>query len=190
MVKKYYCYVDETGQDTKGDFFLVSLLISEKEDLTGLRKTLSLIEADTKGKTKWTKTNNKNKVEYIRKVLSVNILKNKAFYSVYNNTTAYTPLTAMTISKAVINRTVNGGDYRVNIVIDGLRKSDRQIIRIELKNLGIKYDKIKINLKDEQEILLRLADALAGFVRDYSEGKKYAGEILGKNEFNKIFRKI
>ena len=28
VIKKLYCYVDETGQDTKGDIFIVSVIIS------------------------------------------------------------------------------------------------------------------------------------------------------------------
>ena len=91
----------------------------------------------------------------------------------------------------MINKTAKlKSGYKVNVIIDGLRKSDKEIIRKELKNLGIKYNKIKVNLKDEQEALLRLTDALAGFIRDYFEGKKYSKEILNKEKFNRFFREI
>lgn len=188
---KLYCYTDETGQDTRGKFFLVSILLSDKEQLEELRIKISGIEKNTKGKTKWTKTDNKRKISFLKIILNFKILKGNLYYSVYQDTTAYTPLVAMAVSKAVIHRTKNyEGRYKVNIVIDGLRKKDREIARKEFKNLNIKYNKIKVGLKDEQDILLRLADAMAGFIRDYLEGEKYAVNLIVKQDFKKIFTEI
>jgi len=31
VMQKLYCYIDETGQDTKGKLFLVSIVIQEQE---------------------------------------------------------------------------------------------------------------------------------------------------------------
>lgn len=187
---KLYCYVDETGQDTKGKFFLVSIVLSDKTDLDSLRTQLTKTEKETKGKSKWTKTDNKKKAAFIKAVLALRILRNCLYYSVYQGSIAYTPLTALTISKSVIDKTKRIKSYKVYITIDGLNKSERDKIRKELKSLNISYGKIKLGLKDEQEVLLRLADALAGFIRDYLEGKKYALELINKVEFNKIFRQI
>ena len=188
---KLYCYTDETGQDTKGKFFLVSILLSDKKQTEELKSRISEIEKNTKGKTKWTKTDNKRKVLFLRIILKLKILRKNLYYSVYQNTTAYTPLTAMAVSKAVIHKIKNyDGKYKVNIVIDGLRKKDREIVRKELKNLNIKYNKIKIGLKDEQDVLLRLSDALAGFTRDYLENEKYALDLIDKQDFKKIFIEI
>ena len=188
---KLYCYTDETGQDTKGKFFLVSILLSNKEQLEELRNRISEIEKNTKGKTKWTKTDNKRKILFLEVILNLKILRRNLYYSVYQNTTAYTPLTAMAVSKAVIHRVKNySGKYKVNVVIDGLRKKDREIVRKELKNLNIKYSKIKIGLRDEQDVLLRLVDALAGFIRDYLENEKYAVDLIDKQNFKKFFIEI
>ena len=63
-------------------------------------------------------------------------------------------------------------------------------MRQELKSLNIHYDKIKVCLKDEHEALLRLADALAGFIRDYLEANKYAIELMSNAEFKRVFRQI
>ena len=189
--QKVYCYVDETGQDTGGKFFLVSILLSGKEELQELRDKISEIESKTKGKTRWAKTDNKRKISFLKIILNLKILKGNLYYSVYQDTTAYTPLVAMAISKAIIHRTKNyEGKYKVNIVIDGLGKKDRDIARKEFKNLNIKYNKIKVGLKDEQDVLLRLADAMAGFIRDYLEGEKYAVNLIGKQDFKKIFTEI
>ncbi len=188
---KLYCWTDETGQDTRGKFFLVSILLSNKEQTEELKNRISEIEKKTKGKTKWTKTDNKRKILFLKTILNLRVLRKNLYYSVYQDTTAYTPLTAMAISKAVIYKVKNyDGKYKVNIVIDGLGKKDREIVRKELKNLNIKYNKIKIGLKDEQDVLLRLVDALAGFIRDYLEKEKYALDLIDKQDFKTFFIEI
>ena len=188
---KLYCYSDETGQDTGGKFFLVSILLSDKESLEEIRNKISKIENKTKGRTKWAKTDNKRKISFLKIILNLKILRKNLYYSVYQNTTTYTPLVAMAISKAIIHKIKNyNGKYKVNIVIDGLGKKDRDIARKEFKNLNIKYNKIKIGLKDEQDVLLRLVDAMAGFIRDYLEEEKYAINLIDKQDFKKIFTEI
>lgn len=188
---KLYCYTDETGQDTKGKFFLVSILLSDKEQIEELKNRIGEIERNTKGKTKWTKTDNKRKILFLDVILKLKILRKNLYYTVYQNTVAYTPLVAMAVGKAVIRRIKNySGKYKVNVVIDGLKKMDGEIVRKELKNLNIKYGKIKIELKDEQDVLLRLVDALAGFARDYLENEKYAIDLIDKQEFKNFFVEI
>jgi hypothetical protein len=64
-------------------------------------------------------------------------------------------------------------------VVDGLTKKDTEKIRIELRKLKIKYKNIR-GMKDEQSVFLRLADSIAGFVRDYIEKKQYAEKFFKK----------
>lgn len=52
-----------------------------------------------------------------------------------------------------------------SIIIDGLNDVERNIIRKDLKKYKVRYKVVK-GLKDEQSSLLRLADAMAGFLRD------------------------
>ena len=40
--KKLYCYVDETGQDTEGDIFIVTVVVPENRD--GVLEYLGRIE--------------------------------------------------------------------------------------------------------------------------------------------------
>ncbi|MDR3559069.1 MAG: DUF3800 domain-containing protein [Candidatus Pacebacteria bacterium] len=189
--KKLYVYVDESGQDTRGRFFLVSIIISEKETLEELRSKITALEKDSKGKSKWTKTNHKNKIKFIQEIIGVDLLKNNVYFSSYKNTIAYTPLVALAIGKAIIDKSKKiKSRYKANVIVDGLRKSDKTLMQNELKNLDIKYEKIKVDLRDEQEVLLRLADALAGFVRDYIENEKYAIGLINKDRFKRFFREI
>ena len=52
-------------------------------------------------------------------------------------------------------------------------------------NLLIKYDTIR-GMKDEQSAFLRLADCMAGFIRDYIEEKPYADELFKLLQGRKI----
>ena len=63
-------------------------------------------------------------------------------------------------------------NYTGTVIIDGLIDKERGIVRDELKRLKIKYRKIR-GMKDEQSVFLRLADAMAGFLCEVTEGKEY-----------------
>jgi hypothetical protein len=187
---KLYCYADETGKDVNASFFLVSVAISEKDKIEKLRKQLLEIESLTKGKNKWKKTKHVNKIAFIERVVKIKGLKQDLFYSVYKNSSVYSSLVALSIGKAVIHKIKGVKKYSVNITIDGLNKTEREVVRNELKNLNIKYKKIKANLRDEQDVFLRLTDCCAGFIRDYLEKEKYALDLFKKYNLLKFFSKI
>ena len=52
-MQKLYCYVDESGQDTKGDLFLVSVVITEEERDELRRKLIKIEKTSQKGQRKW-----------------------------------------------------------------------------------------------------------------------------------------
>ena len=181
---KLYCYVDETGQDTKGDFFLVAVLLKEKSDLLKLEGQLVFIEKKTGKKSlKWKKTNNRIKSKYLKELIKINELKNSIFYSQYHLSKEYSKLTSLTIAKAVLMK--ENRDYSVTIIIDGLNDKERAVVRDELKKLKINYRKIR-GMKDGQSVFLRLSDSMAGLLRDMIEGKKYAQNIMKKLITTKI----
>lgn len=173
---KLYCYVDETGQDTKGSLFLVAIVIKEITDLFILEKKLEEIEKKTGKKlSKWKKTRQVIKKEYLKALIQVKDLKNSIYYSVYSDSKEYSKLTALTIAKTVLAK--ENKSYTVTIIIDGLNNREREIVRNELKKLKIKYRKIR-GLKDEQSAFLRLADAMAGFLRDAREHELYTRQLI------------
>lgn len=64
-------------------------------------------------------------------------------------------------------RRCNPGDrHAATIYIDGLPKNRRRLHSTELRKLWIRTRKIMGVRKDENNALTRLADALAGFLRD------------------------
>lgn len=174
---KLYCYVDETGQDTKGKLFLVVVVLQEVNNLLFLISFLMNIEKETgKRWLKWRKTKRAIKNNYLEQLLLTKRLKKSIFYSIYQDSKEYSQLTTLTIAKAILASDYQ--NYSLTIVIDGLNTKERDLIKTGLKKLKIKYHKVR-GMKDEQDVFLRLADAMAGFLRDALEGQEYA-EIFFK----------
>lgn len=174
-MKKLYCFVDETGQDTKGEFFLVSIVLKEKDELDGLEQKLLKIESSNDRFLRWKKLSFEDKINLLDQLGKISELKKAIYYSVYHDSLAYTPLVSLSIAKAVL---AQGGDETITTVtIDGLNDKDRTIVSHELKKLKIRYRKVR-GLKDEQSVFLRLAHIFANFLRDYKEKQKYAIEAM------------
>lgn len=185
--KKFYCYVDETGQDTKGKFFLVTVVVKDQQDVNNLQEQLEGIEKLTKKKLKWSKSSFKTREKYLLQIAKINKLKGSIFYSVYHDSKEYISLTSLTVAKSVLAR--GERNFAVNIIIDGLKKKEMEEVRKELKKLKINYRKIR-GMKDEQDAILRLADSIAGFLRDCTEGQIYTKKILSKFKEAKIIIEV
>ena len=179
MTYKLYCYVDETGQDTKGRLFLVAVVLKEISDLTVLENELIEVEQKAGKNSKWKKTEKRIKKKYLEGLIGIKGLKGSIFYSSYESTKEYSKLTSLTIAKAVLAKEKQ--DYTVTVIIDGLNERERDLVRRELKKLRVKYRKIR-GMKDEQSVFLRLADAMAGFLREREENEIYTIDFIGKFE--------
>lgn len=179
---KLYCFVDESGQDTKGELFLVAVVLQDVKTLPTLEDKLELLEKESgKNKLKWKKTSNRIKSKYLESLTHIKELRGSIFYSTYHWTKEYSKLTSLTIAKAILAKEYK--DYEVSVVIDGLNNSEREVVTRELKGLKIKYRKIR-GMKDEQSVFLRLADTMAGFLRDATEKQVYT-KLLMKNFLQK-----
>lgn len=119
--------------------------------------------------------------------MTVKQLKNAIFYSTYQDTKAYIPLTSLTIAKTILSQDIP--NYTVNILIDGLKVKEMEEVRKELKKLKISYNRIR-GLKDEQDVILRLADSIAGFLRDATEKQEYTKPIFKKFREAKIITEV
>jgi hypothetical protein len=174
---KLYCYADETGPDTKGKMFLVAVVITTSELRETIERNLENLELKSgKGILKWRLTGIPKKKSYLLGILGIGDLQASLFYAVYRNTKDYLKLVAKTLARSVISVS-EGRDYQATIYIDGLRKTEvKQVVKF-LSQEGIKRRKVR-GLRDESSAYIRLADALAGFFRDYEEGKSYAKELF------------
>lgn len=168
-MKKIYCFVDETGQDTLGKFFLVIVVALDSEILEVTEKQLLKIEISSKkGLRKWKLISNDKREKYLNGILGLKNLRGSIYYSVFHESKEYSSLTSLAIAKvAVLYK-----ESLLRIIIDGLNAKEKENTSHQLKKLGIKYDKIR-GMKDEQNVFLRLADIMAGLTRDYVETGKF-----------------
>ncbi|NQU82537.1 MAG: DUF3800 domain-containing protein [Parcubacteria group bacterium] len=187
LKEKLYCFVDESGQDTKGVLFLVTVVITNKISKEKIEKELLKIEDMIGKKIKWHGVSFEQRVDYLEAVLDIKEIKSSIFYSIYKTTKEYTSLTTYTIAKAIGVKAKK--PYEATIIIDGLNEKERQRTKVGLRQLGVKYKKVR-GIKDESSPLVRLADALAGFVRDYEEGQSYAKPIFNRFLVKKILTKL
>jgi hypothetical protein len=164
-MQKLYCYVDETGLDTEGRLFVVAVVVTgqNKDDLLQLCEDM---ERDSgKGKFKWGKAAYSLRMAYLRQVLAERRLEGALRYAMFFSTHDYEAATVATIARAISwKRPVE--PFTTMVYVDGLSKSKRREYSRALHRLGIPTRQVRGVGRDENNALVRLADAVAGFVRD------------------------
>lgn len=161
---KISLFIDETGQDTNGKLFILSIvLLSSKLDL--IRSSLEKIEQESgKHLKKWQKTRSKERINYIQSILNHEALKGSLFFSYYQNAgKEYLPLTVYTVANLISSQVKVKS--LIHITVDALNKKEKTIITAKLRQFNFSIEKVT-GRRDQSDPLLRLADALAGFVRD------------------------
>jgi len=158
-----YCYVDETGQDTLGRLFIVSVVIAASER-DALAAELENIERFTgKGKVKWIHTRHQARLAYIEAVLSASAFRNTLYFSAYHDTKSYMALTVLSTANAILR--ADGQSSQATVYVDGLPKARIRWFGVELRRLSIRTRKVAGIRREESDPLMRLADACCGFVR-------------------------
>ena len=167
MIHKLYCYVDETGQDTLGELFIVAVVITA-EERDELRQTCIDIEAiSRKGTRKWVKSTHDRRLAYIQRVLRRSEIRGKLYFAEYRSPQDYLSATVETIGSALGLPANN--EHKATVFIDGLSRSSERGVGLLLRRSGLPIQKVR-GLNDESEPLIRLADAVCGFVRGAIEG--------------------
>ncbi len=167
---KLYCYVDESGQDTQGEFFIVAVVVVGTDARDELIASLEVIERETtKGRLKWSDTNRTRRVEYIRSIVNLQRLAHKINFAYYADTLDYLPFTVSTIEKALTE--AGEGDFTAIVLIDALPPSQARRVGNLLHQSGMPVKKVRGVRREESDALIRLADAVCGWVRDSHEQK-------------------
>ena len=168
MAQKRYCYVDESGQDTQGELFIVAVVVAGDER-EHLRQACTEIEAASrKGARKWAKSNQERRLAYVQDILRREDLHGKLYFGIHQWTQDYLNATVQTIVSA-LSLSVMGKEYKATILIDGLPRSTERNVALLLRRSGLPVQKVR-GIDEESEPLIRLADALCGFVRSAREG--------------------
>jgi hypothetical protein len=74
---KLYCYVDETGQDTLGELFIVAVVVSGADRDSLVAKLEEVERTSGKGRVKWMSSRHHARFAYIQAVLSSPLFRNK-----------------------------------------------------------------------------------------------------------------
>lgn len=159
-------YIDESKQRIGGKWFIVAGVAVTNSDkfrqlCEGIEKT------SRKRHLKWGKANKKNRLVYLRTVISDHRFRDILLFSyVFQEPTDYIAATIRSIDLAVAN--LHASDSAVSVYVDGLVRTQYKEYQVRLRRLGCQVEKVR-GRKDENEPLIRLADAVAGATRDLLE---------------------
>jgi len=167
--KKLYCYVDETGQDTRGVIFIVSVVVAAEEREAAEQRLMRIEKESGKGVRKWTKTNRERRSAYIARIFEEQLVKGKLLFGVHHDTVDYVGATIRTTARAI--EQVSAPAYRATVIIDGLHRSEQRLFAVQLRKYGIEIHKVR-GATEQGEIFIRLADALCGFLREALTGNE------------------
>src|SRR3989339_1849146 len=186
---KIYCYVDESGQDTNGELFIVVAAIFQK-DREKFETKLRQIENISDKKRKWSKSNQKRNILYNKKIARDKEFIETIFYSVETNKSrnkSYLDITISTIASAIDLSKYQS--TKAVILIDGLQKSQVRLVSTRLRRVGLSIEKVRGVKKDENNIFIRLADSFAGFIRENVQNYQHK-ELLKKLTEKRIITNI
>ncbi len=181
MTQKLYCYVDETGQDTLGDLFIVAVLVTGKER-DELERFLEWCEKQSgRGRRKWTHTRRREKTKYLHLALVSERLSGKIFYQIHRETKAYLKFTTQSVIHALSAYAGTHGvrDYKAVVIIDGLNRQGELEVSRQIRRSGVKTRAVKGG-RDEASALIRLADTVAGLVREAMEADEELAKWVAK----------
>ncbi len=182
-----YAFVDETGQDTKGEMFIVSVVVTDDEYDRINEALIEIEQRSNKRLDKWRKARFKARLAYLEAVIASPLLTGTIFFSHYTASLAYFELTVETTARAIQHKAA--ATQPVTIVVDGLSGQSIDRFKKSLRKLHVNARKVR-GVRDESEPLIRLADAIAGLVRDFIEGQPYAVEWYEKAIASGVLREL
>ena len=166
--QKLYCYVDETGQDTLGKFFIVSVVVAADAREEMVARLEQIERVSRKANAKWIAARPAERIAYMTAVLSDPLFKGTLHFSYYEQTTQYMAMTVVTTARAIFSIP---GQGVAAVYVDGLPRPRVQWFGTELRHLGIRTSKVVGVRREESDALIRLADACCGFIRNALLGK-------------------
>lgn len=163
QAQELYCYVDETGQESLGKFFIVSAVVIT-ENREALEARLDAIETESaKGRRQWRKVTVDRRLAYITQILQEPALSRALYHSISRDVADLTGLTVSTAVQAINLRGVP--PCQATVVIDGLSDAKQSRVAEGISSRNIPTGKV-LKAKDNWSALARLADAMSGFVRE------------------------
>lgn len=170
--KKLYVYVDESGQHTEGRAFVVGVIVTD-EERERLRNELEAVEAASKKRIKkWNETRKNLRVAYIEGVRNLQLLKRCVYVRTVFGSRDYEHETALSTAHAILD--FDSAETRASIFVDGLKRANVASFSATLRAHGLHIIKVRGVRRDENEPLIRLADAICGLKLDALQGQAWA----------------
>jgi hypothetical protein len=166
---KLYCYVDENGMETEGRIFIIAVVVVAGDPLPVFTQCEEFERISDKGKFKWRKAERLKRLDYLRRAFRSPALHGRSCYVVFRGTNDYEAATVEGIAR-VLRYFEAAQGYKTFVYIDALSKSKRREYGALLRKSGVSTYKVQGVTKEENNALVRLADAIAGFVRDALDG--------------------
>ncbi len=167
VAAKLYCYVDESGQDTQGRLFVVSVVVTGSERAHLQRLCAQIEDESGKGERKWSKTARTRRIAYVLALLAQPDLTGKLYFEVFEDTKDYLQVTVETVARVLAAKEAAG--YSATVFVDGLSRPLERAVGLHLRRLGAHVKKTR-GLDEVNDPLMRLADAVCGLVRAGWEG--------------------
>jgi uncharacterized protein DUF3800 len=189
MPPKLYAYVDESGQDTRGQFFVVSIVILDADHETILHQLEAIEARSRKGKVKWHRARYMYRQAYIDELANLTRLSRSLFFESFGGSQAYVTLTVTATANAVRQRT-QGSPCEVTVFVDGLLKHEAVRFAGLLRTQSRGIRKVRGVQKEQNNAFIRLADALCGLVRDAEEGNSWAQDAVRRLQMNGLLEAL
>jgi Protein of unknown function (DUF3800) len=172
MSERFYAYVDESGQDTEGRLFVVCVVLVESGARETLLAQLEALEARSgKGRAKWHRARFDYRRAYAEELANLTLLVRSLFLIRFTRTQRYHEAMAEAAARSIRER--GGGDCRVRVVVDGLRREERRRFAGALRRHQVRPDDVR-GARDQSDAFIRLADAVCGLMRDAQDGQHWA----------------
>lgn len=172
-----YAYIDESGQDTKGTFFVVGIVVIGEIRAALLAELEAIERRSGKGVVKWHKSRPDARRRYMEEVSRLSLLRDSLFYEITGDGKNYFHRIATATAHAILKK-VKTDAYRASIFVDGFTQSELAMLVPVLKEFRIKKRKLRGVRREENDAFIRLADALCGLVRDSHDKNVWSMTML------------
>lgn len=158
---KLYTYTDESGRG-RVPFVVAVVIVGDGRD--DMRSTCQRIERESKkGRDKWRKADYDERLAYMRAVVADAQFAGALCFVTFDQVSDYDTATVSAIARA-IEHAHPASETRVEIFVDGLTDAMQKEYAKQLRKLVTSFVSVRGVPRDESEPLIRLADAVAGFV--------------------------
>lgn len=161
-----HVYIDESGQDTEGEMFIVSVVVA-LGDPVDLSQRVAQTEQVTHKRRKWHKSTDAINLAFIRRANSDLAGLVVAYVEITKGIDNYFEAVANTTAKALQHLGIE--NKRAFVHFDGLPRTKERQLGSMLRYRGVHTYKVR-GIEDEKEPLIRLADAICGLTRKSALG--------------------